>query len=52
MALISVVNDVLGCTGKETALYFPLQCLLQFLLDYSLGKKLNRYLEFVVSQLE
>lgn len=31
--------------------YSLLQCLLLFLLDYPLGKKLQGYLEFYVSQL-
>ena len=55
----SEMNDVmlkvaeLSVTDQSTSV--RLQCrqvLLQYLLDYPLGKKLKRYLEFFVSQLE
>ncbi|XP_068744813.1 small subunit processome component 20 homolog [Montipora capricornis] len=56
--IVPEIHDVMGKVGQlsitSSSPNIQLQsrqCMLQFLLDYPLGKKLQRYLEFYVSQL-
>jgi len=56
--VVPEIHDVMGkvgqlsITGSSPSVQLQCrQCMLQFLLDYPLGKKLQRYLEFYVSQL-